>query len=380
MNIALVDTTQKRFYEFVPLALLRLSTAHKNAGDTVELVSAGKLPRRRPDKIYFSFIFLFNYQNDVKWVLTYSKKYPQAGIMVGGIGPTLMRDKYARHMPKKVEIFEGRDLALEKLRPDFEITKYDYSYGFTTRGCPNKCDWCIVPKFEGRQSVVPNWQIQINTEHPVFFAFDNNILACGSDHFESVLKYCSLSGVKIDFNQAMDAEIFHKNSKIQQVFLRYPHVWHIIRFAWDSDRVNDSVVCMMDFIHKHKIGANMKSLLMLYDAGDPPEVVYKRIKTVMAHPAGFAMKLMRFKDVDTGVLLRKWGGIGDLFADASAFAITGAITQKSKFWQYMLEGDLQLFIARATYIRQYIGKVKNKITENFIEFVESQTDVKNVKG
>ena len=78
MNIALIDTTQKRFASYVPLALLRLSTAHKNEGDTVELISAGKLPRRTPDKIYFSFIFLFDYKSDVKWVLTYRQKYPQA--------------------------------------------------------------------------------------------------------------------------------------------------------------------------------------------------------------------------------------------------------------------------------------------------------------
>ena len=386
MNIALIDTTQKRFASYVPLALLRLSTAHKNAGDTVELVSAGKLPLRRPDKIYFSFIFLFNWQNDVKWVETYRKKYPRAGIVIGGIGPTIMREKYAQHLKDGIAIFEGRDLSLEALRPDFEIAQLDYSYGFTTRGCPNKCAWCAVPQMEGRQKVVPNWQIQINTDHPVFYAFDNNIFASGSAHFESVLKFCALSSVKIDCNQGMDAEIFHKNSKIQEVFLRYPHIWHNIRFAWDSDRVRDSIVYMMDFIHKHSIGANLKSLYMLYDADDPPEMVLNRIKTVMEHPAGFAIKLMRFKDLETGVLLRKWGGVGDLFADAAQFAITGNISRQSKFWQYILQGDLQDFLTRATYIRQYTSKVKNKITADFIEFVESKKiipvkiDVKNVKG
>ena len=381
MNIALIDTTQKRFASYVPLALLRLSTAHKNEGDTVELISAGKLPRRTPDKIYFSFIFLFDYKSDVKWVLTYRQKYPHAGIMIGGVSPTLIPEKFNKHFTaKNIEIFEGRDLELEKLRPDFEIANLDFSYGFTTRGCPNKCEWCVVPQLEGRHAVVPNWQVQINTDYPVFFAFDNNIFACGSAHFESVLKFCALSSVKIDCNQGMDAEIFHKNSKIQQVFLRYPHVWHNIRFAWDSDRVNDSIVYMMDFMHKHNIGAILKSLYMLYDTDDPPEIVLNRIKTVMAHPAGFAIKLMRFKDLETGMLLRKWGGIGDLFADAAQFAITGNISRQSKFWQFMLQGDLEDFIARATYIRQYTNNVKNKITENFIEFVKWHIGVKNVKG
>ena len=28
----------------------------------------------------------------------------------------------------------------------------DRSYGFLTRGCPNRCKWCVVPKKEGKIS------------------------------------------------------------------------------------------------------------------------------------------------------------------------------------------------------------------------------------
>ena len=115
MNITLLDTTKKVNATFVPLALLRLSTKHKIRGDEVELVQAGKKPKRRPDIIYFSFIFLFNWKIDVEWVLAYQKLFPKAKIIIGGISPSLIPEKFRRYL-KNVEIFTGRDEELEKLK------------------------------------------------------------------------------------------------------------------------------------------------------------------------------------------------------------------------------------------------------------------------
>lgn len=381
MNITLVDTTLKKYRQFVPLALLRLSTMHKKCGDNVELVTAGDMPRRVPDKIYFSFIFLFEYKNDVRWVLTYRKRYPRAGIMIGGVSPTLIPHKFENYLnyhANRIEIFKGRDTEIEKLAPDFEITGYQYSYGFTTRGCPNKCAWCVVPKLEGKQNIIQDWQSHVNTKFKTWYAFDNNVLACGADHLENVLKFCHKNRIKLDFNQAMDAEIFHHNKKIPPIFIRYPHVWEVLRFAWDSDRVEESIIYVMDFMHLNGISANLKSLLMLYDADDSPEKVYSRIKIVLAHPAKFVMKLMRFKDLDTGVLLRKWGGIGDLFADALGFAITGNIST-GNFWNYMCAGDLDEFLKKASYIREYLSNTDKKVSIEFIKFAQAKiSNVSNV--
>ena len=372
MNITLVDTTRKVFATYVPLALLRLSSKHKILGDNVELITAGQKPKATPDIIYFSFIFLFDYKKDCEWVLTYKNKYPTKKIIIGGVSPTLIPEKFEKYLlNKNIEIFKGRDFELEKLKPDFNITGLDYSYGFTTRGCPNKCEWCVVPKIEGKQNIIVNWKEQIDITKRVFYAFDNNIYSCGSVHFENVLKYCHENNIKIDCNQGMDAEIFHKNKKIQEVFLKYPKVWENIRFAWDSDRVNDSIIFMMDFMVKYKIKAKYKLLYMLYDSDDSPETVFKRMQIVNNHPAKYWIKLMRFKDLETGKLLRKWGGIGDLIADALGFTITGYI-DNSDFWKYMLSKDFNFFIDNATLLRKYIKSVKVKNTKEFIKFANLQ--------
>lgn len=49
---------------------------------------------------------------------------------------------------------------------------------FTSRGCPNKCPWCLVPAREGALHELP---IQ-----PGHIVQDNNLLACSRKHFEQV--------------------------------------------------------------------------------------------------------------------------------------------------------------------------------------------------
>ena len=49
---------------------------------------------------------------------------------------------------------------------------------FTSRGCPNRCDFCVVPEREGRLRelpIVPGWIVQ-----------DNNLTACSAGHVDAV--------------------------------------------------------------------------------------------------------------------------------------------------------------------------------------------------
>ena len=308
MNVLLIDINkQSRYKDFVPLALLRLATLHKS--DNVEFIKAGQIPKSNPELMYFSLIFLFKSKLDLEWILTYKQKYPKAKIKIGGLAPTLKPELYLKHL-KEDEIFLGRDLELEKLIPNFDIIKKDYSYGFTSRGCHNKCEWCVVPKLEGRQVIIENWQSQIDTTKKIFYCFDNNIFACGHKHLDNVLTFCDKNNIKVDFNQGLDAEIFYKNPKIQEVFLKHKKSYQDIRFAWDSHRVDEAIKFTFDFIEKNNIKCvGNNSLYMLYDnANNKPEDVYNRIKYVLNLKNDWHIKLMRFKNIETGQYDRNWGG------------------------------------------------------------------------
>jgi hypothetical protein len=68
---------------------------------------------------------------------------------------------------------------------------------FTTRGCPNRCAFCAVPRIEGDFRELPTWK-------PAPVVCDNNLLACSKAHFERVID--SLRPFPaVDFNQGLEA-------------------------------------------------------------------------------------------------------------------------------------------------------------------------------
>ena len=98
---------------------------------------------------------------------------------------------------------------IDRLQPDYSIyptIPTDTAYGFLTRGCPNKCPWCVVPRKEGKvRPYMDCDEIAIEGRKNLVL-MDNNILAAGDyavEQFEKIIE----RGYHVDFNQAMDARI-----------------------------------------------------------------------------------------------------------------------------------------------------------------------------
>lgn len=120
MRVALVDVDSK-----IPnLALMKASAWHKSRGDAVELFDP---LFSRPDLIYASKIFDFTPDYDY---------YPD-GVEVLRGGPAY--DLHAK-LP-----FPDDDMIM----PDYDLFGCMYAMGRFSRGCPNRCPWCIVPKMDG---------------------------------------------------------------------------------------------------------------------------------------------------------------------------------------------------------------------------------------
>ena len=81
----------------------------------------------------------------------------------------------------------------------------DYAIGYLTRGCPNRCRWCIVPKKEGNIRPYRAWQDLVRQDTDKLVLMDNNILAC--DYGVEQLAGLIGSGYRIDLNQGMDARL-----------------------------------------------------------------------------------------------------------------------------------------------------------------------------
>lgn len=168
MRVALhkADTTR-----FPNLALMKLSAWHKKAGHEVE----DYRPGQSYDLVHSSKVF--------SWTPPSALKGP---VVKGGTGYN-----YTVALPD----------AIEHVCPDY--TGVDFSLGFLTRGCPNKCPWCVVPNKEG--GIRPHSDVEEFLRHKQVVLMDNNVLA--HDFGVQQIEKMSRLGVKVDFNQGLDARL-----------------------------------------------------------------------------------------------------------------------------------------------------------------------------
>ena len=112
MRVGLYDVDSK-----IPnLALMRLSSWHKEQGDEVELYVP--LLHESYDRVYASMIFDFS-----------DRGYIQEGMILGGTGHDM-----------KVKLPEGVD----EVAPDYGLYGYEHNIGFAMRGCRFKCGLSLI--------------------------------------------------------------------------------------------------------------------------------------------------------------------------------------------------------------------------------------------
>jgi hypothetical protein len=172
MKVGLYDSEMKSGYP--NLALMKISAFHKSKQDDVYWFS----PLEKYDKVYSSKVFT--------WTKT-NRRLPNNSI-IGGTG---------------YNSDEWLSDEIEHICPDYSLYNCKQSYGFLTRGCPNKCPWCFVPNKEG--GIREHADIEEFVRHKDVILMDNNVLASefGIAQIEKIIKL----GLKVDFNQGLDARL-----------------------------------------------------------------------------------------------------------------------------------------------------------------------------
>lgn len=199
MRIGLVDVDG---HNFPNLALMKLTTYHKQRGDEVEWA----FPLLPYDRVYMAKVFTCT-QDDIT-------AYQTDDIVRGGTGYDLQSK-----LPTDVE----------NCYPDYSIYGItDTAYGYLTRGCPRGCPFCIVAEKEGKQSKkVANlenfWRGQKYIK-----LLDPNLLACPD--WKELMQQLIDSKAWVDFTQGLDIRLMtaEKADMIQQCKKKMLH------FAWDN--------------------------------------------------------------------------------------------------------------------------------------------------
>ena len=182
------------------LAITKIAGWHRYIGDEVEWYSP--LSEYTYDIVYMSKVF--NFSPDYGYSMPNAKR-----IVKGGTGYIISANDLPKRDSENVEYWPTLPQRMDKAKPDYTIypnIPNDVAYGFLTRGCPNKCKWCVVPKKEGAiRPYMDVDDIAIDGRNKLVL-MDNNFLAAG-DYAHQQLDKIIERGYRVDFNQALDARL-----------------------------------------------------------------------------------------------------------------------------------------------------------------------------
>jgi len=207
------------------LALMKISTYHRNRGDEVKL----NMPLWPADYRYGSYIF----ENSVRF----------SAEDIGGIavGP-------------KIELGEE----IEKLKPDYSLFNLNYSLGYTFRDCYRKCPFCKVPLLPKDKAHYSIWEFH-DPKFTEIELLNNNTFydALWRDTFMEIYQ----AKLRIIDNNGNDLRLLDDYKAWWIKRLKWKNQ---PKFAWDRIEDEKKIIEGMKLLQKYKIDA-MIYVLMGFD-------------------------------------------------------------------------------------------------------------------
>ncbi|MCL2032367.1 MAG: hypothetical protein FWG96_03755 [Methanomassiliicoccaceae archaeon] len=258
-----------------------------------------------PNRIEITSLFTYAWKPVHQAIEFYHKQFPDAEIHVGGIYASLLPDEITTEYPY-VKIHKGLNAQAEKFMPNYDILKtiekwkgWDGSILFTSRGCINKCPFCMVPTMEGDlRNVLLDPSFHVHPEHKNIIIWDNNFLAL-PDWKNKLDKLAPLNKT-VDFNQGLDARLMteEKAKALSELKIRD------MRMAYDGLHEKKAVhraVRMLDSAGFDRRRISFYALYNFYDYEsdfyDTPEEFYERVIDIM--DLGCVTYPMRFVPFNT---------------------------------------------------------------------------------
>ncbi|KAB3534494.1 hypothetical protein F8154_08775 [Alkaliphilus pronyensis] len=167
------------------------------------------------DRVCISTLFTFHWKKTIETINSFKQlcKYPNQ-VFIGGVAASVLPIEIEEATGIKPwigllntpRILDDNEIVIDNLPLDYSILEevdYDYPenngyYGYMTRGCVNKCSFCLVPTIEPTYCEYIGIQGQIDYVRNRFgekrnlLLLDNNVLA--SERFNQIIDEIKLSG------------------------------------------------------------------------------------------------------------------------------------------------------------------------------------------
>jgi len=248
--------------EIPNLALMKLSTYHKERGDEV-LPFLAAMRTDAFGKVYASTVFKDVPDDDLS-----DHSYLRPGQMeIGGSGWDIQKN-----LPPEVE----------RMAPDYSFYGYEHNIGFAMRGCRFRCSFCDVPKKEGRPKA-SNTIAELWTQRTSNFLvlLDNDFF--GNPEWRERIAEIREFDLKVCFSQGLNIRIITDEQCAALASVRF---WNLhktrrqVYFAWDRFHDEKLIDDGIARVRAAGIKAWQMAFFILIGYDTTPEQDYYRVEKI----------------------------------------------------------------------------------------------------
>lgn len=316
--------------KYPPLGLMKLSSYHKSLFNHVQFVKGLEESTiyNRYDYIYITSLFTYDINVVINTIKYYQSYHAEAEIIIGGVAASLLPDKIRESTG--ITPVVGLLTDIDSYPPDYNMStmyKYnDHSFVFTSRGCPNNCNYCAVNMLEPNRSINSRWKEHINPNFPYIMVHDNNITATDDSHYADVMGYLAKLQRQVTFDNGFDCRLFN------EIHCKYLSKLNLrtIRFAFDNSSQEEHIRRAIRLCNKYGIASSKIMVYVLYNYNDSLEdALYRASEIARLGARPYAMRYIPLNAEDKESFLSQgWDKelCHDLFEFVNVCRLTNAMS------------------------------------------------------